>query len=92
MSFVFSKEFIKLFIEKNESLNFGMDYLKIISVSYIFMFYSFLFTMGFKSVKDINILLVVTMFVVLMNIILNYILIFGFNMGIKRGCLCYFAC
>ncbi|AHH09341.1 Na+ driven multidrug efflux pump [Borrelia parkeri SLO] len=83
MSFVFSKELIKLFIEENESLNFGMDYLKIVSVSYIFMSYSFLSAMGFKSIKDIKIPLIVTIFVVLMNIILNYILIFGFNMGIR---------
>ncbi|UPA12244.1 MATE family efflux transporter [Borrelia venezuelensis] len=83
MSFVFSKELIKLFIEENESLNFGMDYLKIVSISYIFMSYSFLSAMGFKSIKDIKVPLVVTIFVVLMNIILNYIFIFGFNMGIR---------
>ncbi|WP_338390589.1 hypothetical protein [Borrelia hermsii] len=46
-----------------------MDYLRIVFVSYIFIPYSFLSAMGFNSIKDVKILLVITIFVVLMNII-----------------------
>ncbi|BCR21181.1 MATE family efflux transporter [Borrelia miyamotoi] len=83
VSFVFSKEIVNIFIEENESLNFGMTYLKIISFSYLFMTYSFLSAMGFKSIKYVKIPLIITIFVVLINIIFNYIFIFELSMGIS---------
>ncbi|QMU99348.1 MATE family efflux transporter [Borrelia sp. A-FGy1] len=83
ISFIFSKEIVSLFIKEKGSLNFGIDYLKVISVSYIFMSYSFLSAMGFKSSKDIKIPLIVTIVVVLVNIVFNYIFIFVFGMGIS---------
>ncbi|AHH08557.1 MATE family efflux transporter [Borrelia anserina] len=83
ISFIFSRDIIKLFVGEDKSLNFGIEYLRIVSISYIFMSYSFLSAMGFKSIKDIRIPLVVTMFVVLINIVLNYIFIFLCSMGIS---------
>ena len=83
VSFVFSKEIISLFIAENESLNFGMTYLKSISFSYLFMAYSFLSAMSFKSIKDLKIPLLVTILVVLTNIVFNYIFIFKLSMGIN---------
>ncbi len=47
------------------------------------MAYSFLSAMGFKSAKEVKIPLYVTSIVVLINIVFNYIFIFGFSMGIK---------
>ncbi|QXG44547.1 MATE family efflux transporter [Borreliella burgdorferi] len=82
-SFLFPRNIIKLFTANQDSLNFGSEYLKIISLSYVLMAYSFLSAMGFKSAKEVKIPLYVTSIVVLINIVFNYILIFGFSMGIK---------
>ncbi|UER67745.1 MATE family efflux transporter [Borrelia sp. BU AG58] len=83
VSFIFSKEIISFFIEEKDSLNFGIEYLKVISSSYIFMTYSFLSAMGFKSSKDVRIPLIVTTIVVLINIVFNYTFIFVLGMGIS---------
>ncbi|WKC58134.1 MATE family efflux transporter [Borrelia sp. P9F1] len=83
ISFIFSKEIISFFIQEKDSLNFGVEYLKVVSLSYIFMAYSFLSAMGFKSSKDVRIPLVVTVIVVLVNIVFNYIFIFVLGMGVS---------
>ncbi len=82
-SFFFPKNILRLFTANQNSLNFGSEYLKIISWSYVLMAYSFLSAMGFKSAKEVKIPLYVTSIVVLINIVFNYIFIFGFGMGIK---------
>ncbi|WP_445436057.1 MATE family efflux transporter [Candidatus Borreliella tachyglossi] len=83
ISFIFSKEVLNLFIGESEPLNFGIEYLRIVSVAYIFISYSFLSAMGFKSAKDIKIPLFVTIFVVIVNVVFNYIFIFVLDMGIS---------
>ncbi len=61
----------------------GVKYLRIISVSYLFTGFTFMFTMAARSTEQVKIPLIVSLAALLLNSVLNYGLILG-NLGLPQ--------
>ncbi len=74
----FAPRFIlSLFIQDPVVIDLGSQYLKIISISYIFTTISFAYSFGCRSIGKAKVPMVISAVALLINTSLNYVLIFG---------------
>ena len=75
-------------------INIGIDYLKIVVISYLFTSITFTFASGLRSIGNTKLPMWGSFIGLIVNGVLNAILIFGLfgapKMGIKGAALCYF--
>ncbi|ONI45052.1 MATE family efflux transporter [Candidatus Epulonipiscioides gigas] len=74
------RQFIGIFTDDIRVINLGENYLRIISIGYIFYSLTNCTVMAFRSVKTVNISIVIYGLSLFINIFLNWIFIFG-NLG-----------
>lgn len=83
----FTEDIIKIFNNNSIVINLGEDYLAIVSISYIFVSISLAYGIASRGVQQAFLPMLCSAAALVVNIILNYILIFGhFNMpalGVK---------
>ncbi|MDM8533700.1 MATE family efflux transporter [Clostridiaceae bacterium HSG29] len=76
--FFFPNQIMKILINNNQNvIDMGVEYLRIVSWSYIFMAISFSFSVASRAIGKTFIPAVVSAVSLVINAILNYILIFG---------------
>ncbi len=79
LCFVFPKFIISLFAKETAVIEAGADYLKIVCLSYIFFCITQTLIAAMRSVEVVKIGTVVSFMSLVINVVLNYILIFGIN-------------
>jgi putative MATE family efflux protein len=75
--YFFPNEIMKFLIQDEIVINLGVDYLKIVSFSYVFMAISFSFSVASRAIGKTMIPAVISAISLVINAILNYVLIFG---------------
>jgi len=73
----FPKQIMSLFVDETNVINLGVQYLRIIGYSYIFMAISLSFGVASRGIGKTVVPMIVTAIALSVNTILNYILIFG---------------
>lgn len=71
---------VRIFNKDNDVIRLGSDYLKVVSISYIFTAITFAFSMALRSIGKTMLPMIVSIIALLTNTILNYAFIFG-NLG-----------
>ena len=79
LCFVFPKFIISLFAKETAVIEAGADYLKIVCLSYIFFCITQTLIAAMRSVEVVKIGTAVSFMSLVINVILNYVLIFGIN-------------
>jgi len=75
---LFVPEFImKIFSEDSEVIRLGVDYLRIVSLSYIITGISFAYAVASRSIGQAKMPMIASIVSFLVNLIFNYLLIFG---------------
>lgn len=78
MAALFVPEFImKIFSNDKEVIRLGVDYLRIVSLSYIITGISFLYAVASRSIGQAKMPMIVSIISFLTNALFNYLLIFG---------------
>lgn len=83
VSLLFPEEILRFFTKDQAVVRSGVSYLQIVGVSYIFVAVSVLSSVSLRSVEEAATPLRATIVSIVMNIILNYLLIFG-NFGFPK--------
>lgn len=71
------RQFISLFSHDATAIALGVGYERIVAVSFLFTAISLIFSAILRSVEQVKLPLFATIFSLLVNIVLNYLLIFG---------------
>lgn len=79
LCFVFPEFIISLFAKETAVIEAGADYLKIVCLSYIFFCITQTLIAAMRSVEVVKIGTAVSFMSLVINVILNYVLIFGIN-------------
>ena len=79
LCFVFPKFIISLFAKDAAVIEAGADYLKIVCLSYIFFCITQTLIAAIRSVEVVKIGTAVSFMSLVINVVLNYVLIFGIN-------------
>ena len=79
LCFVFPKFIISLFAKDAAVIEAGADYLKIVCLSYIFFCITQTLIAAMRSVEVVKIGTAVSFMSLVINVVLNYVLIFGIN-------------
>lgn len=77
VTFIFPKQIMMIFSSETEVINEGIKYLRIVCFSYIFSSITMIYLNIMKSVEKVVISTVVYFISLMLNVILNYIFIFG---------------
>ncbi|MBR5315177.1 MAG: MATE family efflux transporter, partial [Firmicutes bacterium] len=77
LALFFGSELIDLFTESQAVINYGSEYLTIACFSYLFSGLSFVITYNSRSVAILKVPTTISCIAVAMNIVLNYLLIYG---------------
>ncbi len=77
VSLLFPHHIMRLFTADKAVIDFGVSYLKIIAVSYVFTAISFIFATSLRSIERATYPLIATAFSLCINVLFNYLLIFG---------------
>lgn len=84
---LFPKEILMLFSQDMEVIDKAMDYIKIEAFSYIFNALSFSFSIAYRNIQKTKVPLYISIVSSSMNILFNYLLIFGIGpfpeLGVK---------
>ena len=76
-SIIMPYNIMSLFTKSQELINIGGSYLKIVATSYLFTAISMAITGLLKSVNKTRVPMLITLVSVLINVLINYVLIFG---------------
>lgn len=76
-SIIFAEQFIGFFTKDPAVIALGASYLRIISISYFFTGITFALGSSMRSITSVKIPIAISIFAVLLNTLLNYLLIFG---------------
>ncbi len=74
---------LRVFINNNDVVNQSFEYLQFSCFSFIFTAIAFSFTFAYHSVQNTYVPLIISIIVVCFHILMNYVLIFVFSLGIK---------
>ena len=77
VTFIFPKQIMMIFSSETEVINEGIKYLRIVCFSYIFSSITMIYLNIMRSVEKVVISTVVYFISLVLNVILNYIFIFG---------------
>lgn len=77
VALLFGPQLVGLFTDEPEVIEMGVQYLDIVCFSYIFSGVSFVITYNSRSVAILKVPTIISMSAVLVNVILNYCLIYG---------------
>ena len=77
VTFIFPKQIMMIFSSETEVINEGIKYLRIVCFSYIFSSITMIYLNIMRSVEKVVISTVVYFISLMLNVILNYIFIFG---------------
>ncbi|GHU53924.1 MATE family efflux transporter [Clostridia bacterium] len=80
VSFAFPTQVLSIFTNKQEVIETGALYLRTVSISYVFFAVTYTLLAAFRSVETIRIGIILTSVSFVLNLILNYALVFG-NFG-----------
>lgn len=79
----FPEQLIAIFSPDPDVIKTGGEYLRIVSISYIFTALSFSYSLAFRSTERVKLPLVTTIISMVTNAITNYLLIFAAGWGVK---------
>ncbi len=74
---LFSREIVRIFIDDPYIIEEGAKYLRIISLSYFFTALSYAASVSSRAIHRLKAITVVNIIAILINVVLNYLLIFG---------------
>lgn len=84
-SFFFPRQIMSFFIKDEQVIILGIQYLKIVSISYFFSSIAFIYATAFRSIHNTKIPLFVALLSLSINTLGNYVLIFGIGPFPKLG-------
>lgn len=82
LTVIFPDIILKIFTDDPVVIELGGSYLRIAAVSYIFIALTSTFSYGLKSIGNAKTGMLVSVFALIINIILNYVLIFTAGLGV----------
>ncbi|MCD7839677.1 MAG: MATE family efflux transporter [Erysipelotrichaceae bacterium] len=82
---IFGKQILSFYVQDNEVISNGLTYLTIVKYSYLFLAVEYAFNITYRSIQQPHVPLMVGISSILMNIITNYLLIFGYCSFPKLG-------
>lgn len=74
---IFPRQIMRFFTPDAEVVRLGAQYLRVVSLSYIFTAITFAYSFSLRSIGDTTLPMIVSIIAVLINIVFNYIFIFG---------------
>ena len=80
---IFPKEVVSVFTNEKVVIEYGAMYLRIVGFSYVFSAFTGVYLMGLRSIQNVNVSMCIYGFSFILNVFLNYILIFG-HLGMPR--------
>jgi len=83
LSLSLNTSLLGIFIKDQAVVSIGFEYLQFSCFSFLFSCLSMVFTFAFHSMKRADIPLFISIFVVIFHILLNYLLMFVFHLGVK---------
>ena len=87
LGLIMTENIMKIFSKDLDVINIGVDYLRIVIISYLFTTISFTFSSGLRSIGNTKLPMYASLIGLIVNGVLNTILIFGYfgfsPMGIK---------
>lgn len=75
--FLFPVQVLELFLKEQSVVKIGSEYLKIVSLSYVFTAVTMMYSVASRGVEQARLPMVVSSLSILVNTVLNWILIFG---------------
>lgn len=79
----FPKQVVSIFTNEHMVIEYGARYIKIVGISYIFSAFTGVYLMGLRSIQNVKISMYIYGLSFVLNVFLNYILIFG-HLGMPR--------
>ena len=79
----FPKQVVSVFTNEQIVIEYGARYIKIVGISYIFSAFTGVYLMGLRSIQNVKISMYIYSLSFILNVFLNYILIFG-HLGMPR--------
>ncbi|SHI06186.1 putative efflux protein, MATE family [Clostridium collagenovorans DSM 3089] len=73
----FPNKVLSIFTNEAMVINYGAEYIKIVGLSYVFSAFTGVYLMGLRSIEDVKTSMYIYGMSFVLNVILNYILIFG---------------
>lgn len=73
----FPNKVLSIFTNEAMVINYGAEYIKIVGFSYVFSAFTGVYLMGLRSIEDVKTSMYIYGMSFVLNVILNYILIFG---------------
>ena len=73
---IFPKEVVSVFTNEKVVIEYGAMYLRIVGFSYVFSAFTGVYLMGLRSIQNVNVSMCIYGFSFILNVFLNYILIF----------------
>ncbi len=74
---VFPVQVMRFFTPDAEVIRLGADYLRVVSISYIFTAITFAYSLSLRSIEQTSLPMVVSIIAVAINVVGNYVFIFG---------------
>ncbi|MCD7950974.1 MAG: polysaccharide biosynthesis C-terminal domain-containing protein [Erysipelotrichaceae bacterium] len=74
---LFGKQILSFYVQDSEVVSHGLVYLKIVKYSYLFLSIEYAFNITYRSIQKPRVPLMIGISSILINIITNYLLIFG---------------
>ncbi len=81
----FGKQIIGFYVQDSVVINHGLTYLSIVKYSYLFLAIEYAFNITYRSIQKPQIPLMIGISSILINIVTNYLLIFGYYGFPKLG-------
>lgn len=75
--YIFSEGIMLLFTNDQDVVKYGVKYLRVVSLSFVFTSLTYLFTFSLRSCEVLKAPLIASIISAILNIIFNYVLIFG---------------
>ena len=79
----FPEQVVSIFTNEHIVIKYGARYIKIVGISYIFSAFTGVYLMGLRSIQNVKISMCIYGLSFVLNVFLNYILIFG-HLGMPR--------
>ncbi len=80
---IFPEQAVAIFTNEAEVINYGAQYLSIVGLSYVFSAFTGIYLMGLRSIQNVKISMYIYGLSFILNVFLNYTLIFG-KFGMPR--------
>ena len=80
---IFPEQAVAIFTNEAEVINYGAQYLSIVGLSYVFSAFTGIYLMGLRSIQNVKISMYIYGLSFILNVLLNYTLIFG-KFGMPR--------